>query len=73
MAVLQRAAGKLVGSVFIFNIAVAKLTLADELELVVFHMILKMVVISVSWKEFQKIDGRVDSTHIHKTHLCSTV
>ena len=33
MAVLQRATGKPVGSVFIFNIAVARLTMANELEL----------------------------------------
>ena len=39
MAVLQRATGKPAGSVFIFNIAVAKLTMADELELMVFHII----------------------------------
>ena len=30
-------------------------------------------VISVSWKEFQKIDGGVDRTPTHNPHLCSTV
>ena len=39
MAVVQRATGKPVGSVFIFNFAVAKLTIANELELMVFHII----------------------------------
>ena len=39
MAVLQRATVKPVGSVFIFNIAVAKFTMANELELMVFHII----------------------------------
>ena len=31
----------------------------------------EMVVISVSWKEFSKIDGCVDRTLTQKTHLCS--
>ena len=58
------------GSVFIFNIAVVQLTMADELELMAVHIIWEMVVISVSCKEFLKIDGecRQDT---HKTHLCS--
>ena len=47
--------------------------MANELELMAAHIIWKMVVISVSWKEFQKIDGWVDSTPTHKTHVCSTV
>ena len=38
MVVLQRATVKPVGSV-IFNIAVAKLTMANELEHMVFHII----------------------------------
>ena len=39
MVELQRATMKPVDSVFIFNIAVAKLTMADELELMVLHII----------------------------------
>ena len=39
MAVLQRATGKPAGSVFTFNFAVANLTMANELELMVFHSI----------------------------------
>ena len=39
MAVLQRATRKPVGSVFIFSFAVARLTMANELELMVFHII----------------------------------
>ena len=31
-----------------------------------------MVVISVSWKEFQKLDRGEDRTPTHNTHLCST-
>ena len=54
MTVLQRATGKPVGSVFIFTFAVANFTIANKLELIVFHI---MVVFSVSWKEFQKIHG----------------
>ena len=34
-------------------------TMANELELMAAHIIREMVVISVSWKEFQKIDGSV--------------
>ena len=39
MAVLQRATEMPFGSVFIFNIAVDKLTVAIELEVKVFHII----------------------------------
>ena len=39
LAVLQRATGKPVGSVFIFNIAVARLTMSNELELMLFLII----------------------------------
>ena len=49
------------------------LTTANELEFMVLHIIWEKVVISVSWKEFQKIDGDVVRTPTHKTHLCSTV
>ena len=69
MVELQRATMKPVDSVFIFNIAVARLTMADELEFMTFKSIWQTVVISFSWKEFQKIDG----TPTHKTHLCNTV
>ena len=62
----SKAEKKTLGSVFIFNIAVARLTMANELEFMAFHIIL--VVISVSWKEFQKIDGRVDSTPTNTAH-----
>ena len=47
MKVLQRATEKTVCSVFIFNIAVAKLTMASELELMAAY-ITQMVVISLS-------------------------
>ena len=36
-----------------------------------YHLI--VVVISVSWKEFQKIDPCVERTPTPKTHLCSTL
>ena len=39
MAVLQGATVKPVGCVFIFEITLAKRTMADELELMVFHII----------------------------------
>ena len=45
------------GSIFIFIFAVANFAMANELELMAAHIIGEMVVISVSWKEFQKIDG----------------
>ena len=56
MAVLQRATEKPAGSIFIFNFAVADFAMAEELELMATCIIWEMVVISVSWKEFQKID-----------------
>ena len=55
--VLQRAMVKPAGGVFIFKFAMAKLTVANDLELMAIYIIWQMVVISVSWKEFQKIDG----------------
>ena len=61
MAVLQRATGKPASSIFIFififNFAAADFEVANELELMATCIICEMVVISVSWKEFQKIDG----------------
>ena len=44
--------------VFIFNFAVADFAMATMLELVATFISWEMVVISVSWKECQKIDGR---------------
>ena len=68
-AVLQRATGKPAGSIFIFNFAAADFAMANELELMATYIIWKMVVISVSWKEFQKIDGECRQyTHKHCTH-----
>ena len=57
LAVLQRATVNPAGSVFIFNFAVANFTMENELELMAAHIIWEMMVISVSGKEFQKIDG----------------
>ena len=64
MSVVQRATEKPAGSIFIFNFA-----MANELELMETYIIWEMVVISVSWKEFQKIDGRRRQyTHKHCTY-----
>ena len=52
MEVSQRATEKLARSIFIFDFAVADFAMANELEPIIWEM----VVISVSWKEFQKID-----------------
>ena len=73
MAVLQRATGKPAGSVFIFNFAVANFTMVNELELMAVHTIWELVVNSVSWKEFQKIDGECgQDTHSQCTSVqCS--
>ena len=61
--------GKPARSVFIFNIAVADFAMANELELMVFHIIWYVVVMSVSWKEFHKIDGSCGQyTHEHYTY-----
>ena len=59
MAVLQRATAKPAGCIFIFifNFEVADFAMANELELMATYIIWEMVVIPVSWKEFQKIDG----------------
>ena len=49
-------------------------TVADELELMVFHINWQTMVISVSCKKIQKIDGVcADRSATHNTHLCSTV
>ena len=60
MVILQRDTGKPASSVFIFNFAVAHFAMANQLEL-------------MATQEFQKIDGSVDRTPTHITHLCSTV
>ena len=76
MAVLQRATGKPASSVFIFIFififAVADFAMANELELVAIYIILEVVVISVSWKEVQKIDG-VCRQDTHSQHTYSAV
>ena len=70
MAVLQRATEKPASNVFIFNFAVANFTMANELELMALHIIWEMVVVSVSLKEFQKIDGRCkQDTHSQYTSV----
>ena len=66
LAVLQRATGKPAGSVFIFNF-----TVANELELMAAYIIREMVVISVSWKELQKIDGECRQDTHSTTHICA--
>ena len=73
---LQRATGKLASSIFIFNFAVANFTMASELERMVANISWEMVVISVSWKEFQKIDGKCrqhthDPLHVQRSAVCS--
>ena len=65
MAVLQRATENPAGSIFIFIF-----TTANELELMAVYIIWEMVVISVSWKEFQKIDGACrQDTHSQYTSV----
>ena len=65
MAVLQRATEKAASSVFIFNF-----TLAHELELMAAYVVCKIVVVTVSWKEFQKIDVRCrQDTHAQNTSV----
>ena len=64
MAVLQRATVKPAISIFIFNFAVANFAVANELDMAA-YIIWEMVVISKTWKEFQKIDGecRLDTQY----------
>ena len=69
MAVLKRASGKAAGSIFIFNLAVADVAMANELSLATEIV----VIFSVSWKEFQKIDGSGCRQHTHKHCTCSAV
>ena len=70
MAVLQRATGKPASSIFIFNFTVADFTMANELELMAAYIIWEMVVISVSWVEFQKSDGAWWTGHPLTKHIC---
>ena len=63
MAVLPRATEKPAGSIFIFIFN------ANELELMATYIIREMVVISVSWKEFQKIDRGVWTVHPQSLHI----
>ena len=57
--------------VFIFNFAVANFAMESELELMSAYIIWEMVVISVSWKEFQKNDGACrQDTHV-TIHICA--
>ena len=62
MTELQRVTGKHVDSIFIFFFffifAVVDFGMTSELELMTAHITWEMLMISVSWKEFQKIDGR---------------
>ena len=68
MAELQRATGSI--SILIFNFAVADFAMANELEFMATYIIWEIVVISVSWKEFQKIDGRCwQDTHSPHTSV----
>ena len=73
MAVLQRATEKPVGSILIFNIAVARRTVADDLDFLA-------SISSDSGGDFgfmkgitENRDACVDRTPTLKTHLCSTV
>ena len=60
MAVLKRATGKPA------DFAVADFAIANELELMATYIIWETVVISVSWKEFQKIKRCVCGQYTHK-------
>ena len=56
--------------IFIFNFAVADFAIPNELELMATYT-WEMVVISASWKEFQKINGGAQTVHPLTIHICA--